>query len=160
MHYSEQLADLEDEDEFQDEKNLLQDRAENMQLTDKNFYNRYIELSVLEGGKSFGELALIGSKPRMASIRCKEDTFFAVLSKNDFNLCLGQIEKKKLNEKINFLRSLPLFSALTKTSISKLTYQFSDISTIKGQILYKEGDPADYIFIVKSGQYEMSKGIV
>jgi len=43
----------------------------------------------LIGGKSFGDLALIGSKPRMASIRTVEDTHFAVLSREDFERSLG-----------------------------------------------------------------------
>jgi CRP-like cAMP-binding protein len=85
----------------------------------------------------------------MASIRTLEDTHFAVLSREDFERSLGQIERKKLNEKIAFLRSLPFFQLLTKTSLSKLTYQFRDIPTIKGQVLYKEGDPADYVYLVK-----------
>ena len=67
----------------------------------------------------------------MASIRCLEETHFAVLSKHDFNTVLGQIEKKKLNEKIMFLRSIPFFSQLTKTSVSKLTYQFKEVLMIK-----------------------------
>jgi hypothetical protein len=45
----------------------------------------------------------------MASIRSLEDTHFAVLSREDFERSLGQIERKKLNEKIAFLRSLPFF---------------------------------------------------
>jgi CRP-like cAMP-binding protein len=32
-------------------------------------------------GKSFGELALLTSKPRAATIQCKKDTDFAVLDK-------------------------------------------------------------------------------
>lgn len=54
-----------------------------------------------------------------------------MLSKHDFNIVLGQIEKKKLNEKIMFLRSIPFFSQLTKTSVSKLTYQFKEVLMIK-----------------------------
>lgn len=50
---------------------------------------RYIEINKLAAGKSFGDLALIGSKPRMASIRCLEDTHFAVLSKQDYNNVIG-----------------------------------------------------------------------
>lgn len=87
-----------------------------------NLSKRYIEINILGTGKSFGDLALIGSKPRMASIRCLEDTHFAVLSKSSFNLVIGQIERKKLNEKVQFLRSLPFFSQLTKTSVGKITY--------------------------------------
>ena len=29
--------------------------------------------------------------------------------------------------------------------------------TIKGQVLYKEGDSADYVFLVKEGQYEVTR---
>ena len=35
-------------------------------------------------GKSFGELALMTSKPRAATIQCKKDSEFAVLEKNDY----------------------------------------------------------------------------
>ena len=44
----------------------------------------FIEVASLDGGKSFGELALISSKPRAATIRCKKDTHFAVLDKNAY----------------------------------------------------------------------------
>jgi CRP-like cAMP-binding protein len=44
--------------------------------------------------------------------------------------------------------------------LSKITYQFKDIPTIKGQILYREGEPADYVYIVKSGQFEVTKTLV
>jgi CRP-like cAMP-binding protein len=44
--------------------------------------------------------------------------------------------------------------------LSKLTYQFKDIPTIKGQILFREGEPADYVYIVKSGQFEVTKTLV
>lgn len=89
---------------------------------DAAFYKKYSELNRLGAGNAFGDLSLMDSKPRMASIRCLEETHFAVLSKHDFNNVLGQIERKKMNEKIQFLRGLPFFSALTKTSIGKLTY--------------------------------------
>jgi hypothetical protein len=58
----------------------------------------------------------------MASIRCLKETHLAVLSKKDFNKVLGVIERKKYAEKVHFLKSLPYFSTLTKTSLGKLTY--------------------------------------
>lgn len=45
-------------------------------------------------------MALLEQKPRMASIRCVEDTYFAILSKKDFNKVIGIIERKKYNEKV------------------------------------------------------------
>ncbi|CDW86844.1 cyclic nucleotide-binding domain containing protein [Stylonychia lemnae] len=123
----------------------------------EEFYMKYTEISQIQTGQSFGDLALIEQKPRMASIRCMTDTHFAVLSKKDFNKVLGVIERKKYNDKVAFLRSLPFFSQLTKTSLGKLTYQFHDISTIRHQILYREGEPAEYVYIVKVGQFEVMK---
>jgi len=114
----------------------------------------------LAGGESFGDLALKMHKPRMASIRTLEDTHFAVLSREEYERSLGQIDRKKVNEKIAFLRSLPFFQLLTKTSLSKLTPQFRQISTIKGQYLYREGEQADSVYLVKSGQFEVTKTLV
>ncbi len=96
----------------------------------------------------------------MASIRTLEDTHFAVLSREEYERSLGEIDRKKVNEKIAFLRSLPFFQLLTKTSLSKLTPQFRQISTIKGQYLYREGEQADSVYLVKSGQFEVTKTLV
>ena len=41
-------------------------------------------MAVLGSGKSFGELALINMKPRMATIRCEENTKFAILDKYEY----------------------------------------------------------------------------
>ncbi|CDW89498.1 UNKNOWN [Stylonychia lemnae] len=123
----------------------------------EEFMTKNIEISQLQSGSCFGELALIEQKPRMASIRCVQNTHFAVISKVDYIKVLGIIERKKYNEKIQFLRSLPYFNQLTKTSLGKLTYQFTDIKTIKNQVLYREGEPADYVYIVKDGQFEVTR---
>lgn len=52
-------------------------------------------------GDSFGELALLSRKPRMATIVCEEESEFFVLSKKDFDKILKN--KKILNEKLAFL---------------------------------------------------------
>lgn len=64
---------------------------------------KFKSLGFLKNGDHFGEIALIGGIPRIASIRCLEDTHFAVISKDDFNKALGAIEKRKFNEKVQFL---------------------------------------------------------
>jgi CRP-like cAMP-binding protein len=32
-----------------------------------------------------------------------------------------------------------------------------DVPTIKGQVLYREGDPAEYVYLVKEGQFEVTR---
>lgn len=129
------IIDQEDDDNTFDDQSISGDgdrrKPSYLCRHDAAFYKKYSELNRLGAGNAFGDLSLMGSRPRMASVRCLEETHFAVLSKQDFNNVLGQIERKKMNEKIQFLRSLPFFSALTKTSIGKLTYQFKDVNLIK-----------------------------
>jgi CRP-like cAMP-binding protein len=47
------------------------------------------DVRTLNTGASFGELALIDNKPRAATIKCKSDSYFAVLEKKDFNVILS-----------------------------------------------------------------------
>jgi hypothetical protein len=90
-------------------------------------------------------------------MRCKDTCHFAILSKEDFNRALGQIERRKHNERIQFLQSLPYFDKITKNSVSKISLQLEDVTSLKGQTLYKEGDQADYVYLVKEGQYESTR---
>ena len=88
----------------------------------------------------------------MANALCLKDTHLAVLMKKDFKTVMEAIEKKNLLEKISFLRSIPIFSRLTKTSLGKITYYFANKKAIKNQVIYKEGDPAEYVYIIQSGE--------
>lgn len=45
----------------------------------------FTEVAKLKDGKSFGELALIQNKPRAATIKCVQDSHFAVLDKAVYN---------------------------------------------------------------------------
>ena len=63
----------------------------------------FIEATILKSGKSFGELALIKKQPRAATIRCLEDSHFAVMSKSDYEKVLQKIEQKNMNKIIEFL---------------------------------------------------------
>lgn len=85
----------------------------------------YREIAILQANATFGELALIENKARAASIQCAEDCFFAVLNKDDYNKVFKKIEKKRMNEKIAFLKSIPYFSKWTNMALSKFTYYFT-----------------------------------
>jgi hypothetical protein len=96
----------------------------------------------------------------MANIRCLQDTHFIVLSKKDYNNIIGTIEKKMYLDKVNFLRNIPIFAKLTKTSLGKLTYYFNIKKCIRDHFLYKEGDPAEFVYIIRKGDFEITKKII
>jgi hypothetical protein len=76
-----------------------------------------------------------------------------VLTKDAYIRVIGKIEKRAYNEKINFLRNIPVFQLLTRTTLGKMTYYFENKPCIRDAILYKEGDLTDYVYIVKSGEF-------
>lgn len=66
---------------------------------------------------------------------------------------IGAIERRAYQDKINFLRSIPIFSQVSRTFLGKLTYYFQSKRLIKGSVLYRENDISEYVYIVKSGEF-------
>ena len=62
-----------------------------------------------------------------------------------------------MDEKTIFLKSVPYFSKWTKMAVDKFTYFFTERSFIRNQYVFREGQKAEYIFIVKQGEFELTK---
>jgi CRP-like cAMP-binding protein len=107
-----------------------------------------IDIARLEGGCSFGELALLDGKPRMATIKSLTRSHLMVLSKQDYEKTLLAIDSKRRALKVNFVKKIPIFSKLTRTFLTKLSYSLKPLRVTRDCFLYKEGDPADRVFIV------------
>ncbi|CAG9311603.1 unnamed protein product [Blepharisma stoltei] len=134
-------------------------------LSKQNPGTRFVEVeteklskvAIINEGGSFGELSLISERPRAATIIAEEKIILGVLSKVNFKKILGNLAEKKLNEKIKFLQTLPMFSNWSKIALYKLGFYFSRILYKKHQFVYKEGDPANTVYFVKSGEYKITK---
>jgi CRP-like cAMP-binding protein len=71
----------------------------------------------LTDGHAFGELALLNHKPRMATVRCLTKTHLMVLTKEAFDQVIAKIERRVMNERLNFFSELPIFQLLTKNQL-------------------------------------------
>lgn len=58
---------------------------------------------------------------------------------------------------ISFLKQIPFISHWSKNALSKLYYAVEKVDTFRGNRIIKEGDPIDYIYIVKEGEFEILK---
>ena len=119
--------------------------------------NFFVEVSELGDGLDFGELALESSKPRGASIKCKVNSHFMYLEKNDYVQLVSKIVQDKRTVLVNFLHSLPMFKNCTKGTLAKLTYFLKEKVYKKGQIVYYEGDSANDLFFIREGEFEFYK---
>jgi CRP-like cAMP-binding protein len=120
----------------------------------------YAEINRLGAGACFGELSLLTDAKRAATIQCIEPTVIAILSKNDYKTTLASLQEKQINSKVYFLQNLKPFQRWSKLSLMKLSYFFTEKTIRRGQILYKEGDPASNVYFIKSGEFKFTKNMI
>lgn len=61
-----------------------------------------IRVKSLQPGESFGELALINNRPRLASLISDTFTHVAILRKNEYNKILKRSEESKILKEMGF----------------------------------------------------------
>ena len=113
-------------------------------------------VATLNAGQSFGELALLSDKPRMATIKTKTDWYFAMLGKHDFQNIYGVMQMNKLNKKVDFFKSIPIFCELTREQLSPFTYYLKEMELHRNEYLYNEGDKWEYWYIIINGEFEVT----
>lgn len=118
------------------------------------------KVAELETGKSFGELAIMEDaiKPRAATIIAKEDCYFGVLDRKTYKSILGKYHRLETFAKIHFLSEMPIFQGWTFHDLKSWVYLFEiKVKHKRKAVIYKEGDPADLIYLVKSGEVKVTK---
>ena len=118
-------------------ENTIKPFAFKLDLNDKkvgnSLFNRLLtlernaleEVMELGSGEFFGELSIISDKPRAATIIAKTKVTLGILSKEIFQKLLGSFTEKQLNEKVDFLQSLPIFQYWSRPFLMKISFHFS-----------------------------------
>ena len=111
-------------------------------------------------GNAFGETALSiplqESKPKFYNAIALTDCHYLYIEKLDFDNRVKESEKKALQEKTAFLKSIPEFRAgLARNKLNTLCHNMTPLSCIKDQRLHKEGDPCKFIHLVRSGEVKL-----
>jgi len=113
------------------------------------------EIGVCNKGDCFGELALLKKQPRTATVQCRSDCHFAVLSKPDFDRIMGKVKEMLLNRKVDFLLSVSLFGNWTKGSMLRASYYFHERSYRRKQVVFSIGEESSEFFFVKEGEFQL-----
>ncbi|KAL4438839.1 hypothetical protein ABPG74_016559 [Tetrahymena malaccensis] len=136
---------------------LQNNENDNFELfTPKNTHSM-ICVKEIEAGNAFGELALLNNKPRLATIVCHENCQFAILEKEDFTKILKDIEEKLLDKEISLLANLHIFQGWNKNLLKQLYLNSQKVKFNNGQIIFKEGDACDNVYIVNQGEFTTYK---
>ena len=59
--------------------------------------------------------------------------------------------------KFERFRQVGLFAELSDDDLSRICNEASDVSLAPGDVLFREGDPADRAFVISSGELEIIK---
>lgn len=142
----------------------------------KIIYTMLQEVSQVATGDSFGELALMSSKTRAASIIALEKSYLAVIEKGIFKKVVEQYLERKNKEHMDFLSSHVFFKSLRLSRIRELYYYFTELQFRINSHVFKETthfkrrspspqlreerpskDEQSLVYFIKEGEFEVSK---
>lgn len=107
------------------------------------------KVNCLRTGDSFGELALIFNQPRLASIIASEDLHLLSFTSSDYRNVF-ESEIQNVVEKIEFFNGI--FPSLSSAHIARFCYLLEEKNFKFNDIIYREGDIADGIYIIRQGE--------
>lgn len=117
------------------------------------------QLAVLRPGESFGELALISSQPRMASILCRELCVFATLTRDEYSRILARVQSALMQLKIAVLTKQAIFRHLSKSTLQRLSYFFRIRRFKRKQVVFSAGEKSQSLYLVKDGEFQLTQDV-
>jgi CRP-like cAMP-binding protein len=125
------------------------------------------ELATLSSGAFFGEMALLSGAPRMASVESAvDDTMLLEISApvlaelSRQHPQLAKALKKFCRERMltNVMSHSPLFEPFSRKDRRALVERFRAREVKKNEVIVREGERADGLYVVLSGEVEARKG--
>lgn len=113
------------------------------------------EKLLFEPGSIFGQI----SKNRTYKVNMNESCCFAVLHNEVYNEIVER-QENLLAEKIDLLKKLEIFRNWSRKALENAARAFNKITYRKGEVVYKEKDYPDFVFIVVSGEFKLSQSFV
>jgi CRP-like cAMP-binding protein len=125
------------------------------------------DIATLEEGSFFGEMALLSEAPRSASVEAaSEDTQVLVISAEILkelsaaHPSVSTALKKFCRQRMlsNLMNNAPLFAPFNRNDRRDLVQKFRARDVNKGDVLVKEGQSSDGLYLVLSGEVEVDAG--
>jgi ATP-binding cassette, subfamily B, bacterial HlyB/CyaB len=119
-----------------------------------------VSLGVITTGGHFGETALITNAPRNAFARAVEESVLLAISKATFHeSLLATPEQRDYFERFiqsssihRFVRTCTDLSAVPAQELRELVLNFQPESFRAGQVVFRQGDPADKFYLIERGK--------
>ena len=111
-------------------------------------------------GNYFGEMALTKNETRNANIIADEDCKMISVDRSDYRKIIKDLEEQKINSQLkNFKLDYPFFKDWPANRCLRLLSSFATEILNKDEYVYKQNSLANYIYIIKKGEFEITSDI-
>jgi CRP-like cAMP-binding protein len=121
-------------------------------------------IAQLGPGDLFGEMTCMSLYPRSATVRAVEETVVLEMLRNVLSvLQRNRRFKAQLDETYRqraldtHLRSVPIFDGVTDDFLRQLATRIELVRFEPGQVVFRQGDPADSFYLVRIGFVKVTK---
>ena len=110
--------------------------------------------STSERGSSFGDLALLYSCPRAATVIAVNDTNTLLrVDQLSFRHILRSQATKSTADKKKLLMGIPFLQSLPEPSLRKLANKMTPVIFGAGDVVIRKGDEGDKFFVIHEGAF-------
>jgi len=113
-------------------------------------------------GESFGEMGLLGSSRRQATVRAVEEVELFEIDKGTFDrLLAGDMRAPEFGHTMQSLlelRELPIFHGLDSGQLTEILEHGGWINANPGDAIVTEGEPGDRFFVIVAGRARIVRG--
>jgi len=102
----------------------------------------------------FGELALMYSKPRAATVKAKTDGRLWALERNAFRTILMKTPARRL---VQLLRKVEVLKPLSRLDLQRMADLMTEEKFADGQAIVKQGENGQTFYIISQGQAIVTK---
>ena len=111
-------------------------------------------------GSSFGEMALIKNETRNANIVANEKCELVSIDKVDYKKIIKDLEEQRVNLELkDFKFHYPFFQEWPANRCFRLLSSFATDNYSRGDYVYKQNNISNYIYIIRSGVFEVTSDI-
>ncbi|GMH44364.1 hypothetical protein BSKO_12298 [Bryopsis sp. KO-2023] len=130
-------------------KDTKEDEADEVKKADSK---KDLDIAYLNGGDSFGELALMGNaSKRRATVTCDQNCEFMVLLRTHYETILGEHTNNELVAKIEFLRQVPRFRDIPLEKTKHLARLMTTKDLAPNTVLFRQDAFLEEMYFVVHG---------
>ena len=110
------------------------------------------KVAELGKGVCLGELALIRSQARAATVVGETYCVLMALSKDAFERLLKNDHKKYMDAKVEVLGKSSVFKDVSNATLCRLSYYFSNCRFGRNQVIMRQGQTVNHLYYIKRGR--------